>query len=254
MTANGPALLSMRAVSKSFGGVMALRDVSLEVADGEILGLIGPNGAGKTTLLNCVSGVYRPDAGEIRFDGRSLRGLGPHQVARLGIGRTFQVVKPFTSMTVRENAAVGALFGSSSARLPTREAFSYADEMLELVGLTPKRLMSVASLTVPDRKRLEVARALCTRPRLLLLDEVMAGLNAVEIDAALGMARDVHARGLTIVLIEHVMRVIVGVCERVIVLAHGTHLAEGRPQEVLNDERVIQAYLGEKYAKRHSRE
>ena len=172
------ALLSMRGVSKSFGGVMALRDVSLEVADGEILGLIGPNGAGKTTLLNCVSGVYRPDAGEIRFDGRSLRGLGPHQVAR----------------------------------------------------------------------------ALCTRPRLLLLDEVMAGLNAVEIDAALGMARDVHARGLTIVLIEHVMRVIVGVCERVIVLAHGTHLAEGRPQEVLNDERVIRAYLGEKYAKRHSRE
>jgi branched-chain amino acid transport system ATP-binding protein len=230
---------------------MALKDLSLNVTRGEILGIIGPNGAGKTTLLNCVSGVNRPDAGEIRFDGRSLRGLGPHQVARLGIGRTFQVVKPFGSMTVRENAAVGALFGSSQARLRTREAFAQADEVLELVGLGPKRSLPVASLTVPDRKRLEVARALCTRPRLLLLDEVMAGLNAVEVDAALGMARDVHARGVTIVLIEHVMRVIVGICERVIVLHLGSHLAEGRPEEVLKDARVIEAYLGEKYAHRH---
>src|SRR5207237_10434774 len=188
---------------------------------GEILGIIGPNGAGKTTLLNCVSGVNRPDSGEISFDGRSLRGLGPHQVARLGVGRTFQVVKPFTSMTVRENAAVGALFGSSQARLPAREAFAAADEMLDLVGLAAKGSLPVASLTVPDRKRLEVARALCTRPRLLLLDEVMAGLNAVEVDAALGMVRDVHGRGVTIVLIEHVRRVLVGVCQRVSVLPSG---------------------------------
>jgi branched-chain amino acid transport system ATP-binding protein len=251
---SGQALLSPRGLTKSFGGVAALSDVSLDVAEGEILGIIGPNGAGKTTLLNCVSGVYRPDAGEIRFDGRSLNGLAPHQVARLGIGRTFQVVKPFTSMTVRENAAVGALFGSSNARLRTREAFPYADEMLELVGLAAKRSLPVASLTVPDRKRLEVARALCTKPRLLLLDEVMAGLNAVEVDAALGMVRDVHTRGATIVLIEHVMRVIVGVCQRVIVLHLGQHLAEGRPEEVLKDQRVVEAYLGEKYAHRHARD
>jgi branched-chain amino acid transport system ATP-binding protein len=247
------ALLSLRDVTRRFGGVTALHELSFDVARGEILGVIGPNGAGKTTLLNCVSGVHRLDSGEIRFDGRSLRGLAPHRVAGLGIGRTFQVVKPFASMTVRENAAVGALFGSSSARPRTRQAFAHADEMLELVGLAAKRLLPVASLTVPDRKRLEVARALCTRPRLLLLDEVMAGLNAVEVDAALEMVRAVHSRGVTIVLIEHVMRVIVGVCQRVIVLHLGRHLAEGRPEEVLTDERVIEAYLGEKYAHRHGR-
>jgi branched-chain amino acid transport system ATP-binding protein len=247
-------LLSLRGVTKSFGGVAALSDLSFDVAHGEVLGIIGPNGAGKTTLLNCVSAVHHLDAGEIRFDGRSLSGLAPHQVARLGIGRTFQIVKPFASMTVRENAAMGALFGSSQARLPTRQAFAFADEMLELVGLAPKRPLPVASLTVPDRKRLEVARALCTRPRLLLLDEVMAGLNAVEVDAALEMVRDVHARGVTIVLIEHVMRVIVGVCRRVVVLHLGRRLTEGRPQEVLTDERVIEAYLGEKYARRHRRD
>jgi branched-chain amino acid transport system ATP-binding protein len=251
MTPGGQPLLSPRGVTKSFGGVAALSNLSLDVAEGEILGIIGPNGAGKTTLLNCISGVYRVDAGEIRFDGRSLHGLAPHQVARLGIGRTFQVVKPFASMTVRENAAVGALFGSSRARLPAREAFAAADEMLDLVGLAAKGSLPVASLTVPDRKRLEVARALCTRPRLLLLDEVMAGLNAVEVDAALGMVRDVHGRGVTIVLIEHVMRVIVGVCDRVVVLHLGRNLAEGNPREVLKDQRVIEAYLGEKYARRH---
>ncbi len=252
MTQDG-ALLSLSDVTKRFGGVTALAELSFDVARGEILGVIGPNGAGKTTLLNCVSGVHRVDSGEIRFDGTSLRGLAPHRVAGLGIGRTFQVVKPFASMTVRENAAVGALFGSSDARPSTRLAFAQADDTLELVGLGPKRLQPVASLTVPDRKRLEVARALCTRPRLLLLDEVMAGLNAAEVDAALEMVRVIHARGVTIVLIEHVMRVIVGVCQRVIVLHLGRHLAEGAPEEVLTDERVVEAYLGEKYATRHAR-
>jgi branched-chain amino acid transport system ATP-binding protein len=244
-------LLTLRDVTKRFGGVAALTEVSFDVMPGEILGVIGPNGAGKTTLLDCVSGVHRLDGGEVRFDGRSLRGLPPHRVARLGVGRTFQIVKPFASMTVLENAAVGALFGSSDARLPMRRAFAHAGEVLELVGLAAKRSLPVASLTVPDRKRLEVARALCTRPRLLLLDEVMAGLNAVEVDAALEMVRAVHGSGVTIVLIEHVMRVIVGVCDRVVVLHLGRLLAEGRPQEVLEDEGVVQAYLGEKYAKRH---
>ena len=242
------ALLSTRGVVKRFGGVAALNDVTLDVADGEILGLIGPNGAGKTTLLNCISGVHRPDEGEIVYDGRQIGGMPPHRVARLGIGRTFQVVKPFGSMTARENAAVGALFGAS--RLPPKRAFEAADEVLELVGMAGKRSLPVASLTIPDRKRLEVARALATRPRLLLLDEVMAGLNAVEIDEALDMVRTVHRSGVTIVLIEHVMRVVVGVCERVVVLHFGQTLAEGRAEDVLKDQRVIEAYLGEKYAKR----
>ena len=246
-------LLELAGVTKRFGGVAALNNVSFQVATGEILGLIGPNGAGKTTLLNCISGVYGLDGGAITFDGRRITGLPPHQVARLGVGRTFQVVKPFASMTVRENAAVGALFGSAEAHLPPKAAFTWADEVLEVVGLAAKAGLTVGSLTIPDRKRLEVARALATRPRLLLLDEVMAGLNPVEVDEALEMVRKVHAGGITIVLIEHVMRVVVGVCDRVIVLHMGQFLAEGTPDQVLQDRRVIEAYLGEKYAQRAAR-
>ena len=253
MSEPGQGLLSLREVTKRFGGVAALTEVSFDVRRDEILGVIGPNGAGKTTLLNCVSGVHRVDGGEIRFDGRSLHGLPPHRVARLGVGRTFQIVKPFASMTVLENAAVGAMFGSADARLPMRRAFVHAGEVLDLVGLGAKRSLPVASLTVPDRKRLEVARALCTKPRLLLLDEVMAGLNPVEVDGALEMVRAVHRSGVTIVLIEHVMRVIVGVCQRVVVLHLGRLLAEGQPHDVLEDARVIDAYLGEKYASRNRR-
>jgi branched-chain amino acid transport system ATP-binding protein len=246
-------LLALEGVTKRFGGVAALSEVTFTVAEGEILGIIGPNGAGKTTLLNCVSGVYAPDAGRISFNGQDISHMPPHKVARLGIGRTFQVVKPFQSMTVRENAAVGALFGSQQARLPPREAFKVADEILERVGMSAKAATKVGSLTVPDRKRLEVARALATRPRLLLLDEVMAGLNPVEVDEALDMVRAVHAQGITIVLIEHVMRVVVGVCDRAVVLNFGQVLAEGPPKEVLKNQQVIEAYLGEKYAQRQAR-
>jgi branched-chain amino acid transport system ATP-binding protein len=241
-------LLELRGVAKRFGGVAALSDVTFDVGEGEIVGIIGPNGAGKTTLLNCVSGLHRPDAGTIAFAGADITGMAPYRVARLGIGRTFQVVKPFTSMTVRENAAVGALFGAS--RLPPARAFAAADEVLELVGMGGRGSHPVGSLTIPDRKRLEVARALATRPRLLLLDEVMAGLNAVEVDQALDMVRTVHRSGVTIVLIEHVMRVVVGVCQRVVVLHFGQTLAEGPPDEVLRDPRVVEAYLGERYARR----
>jgi branched-chain amino acid transport system ATP-binding protein len=248
--ATAAAQLELRGVTKRFGGVAAVDGVSLAIGKGEIVGIIGPNGAGKTTLLNCISGVFRPDAGDIRWEGTSIAGMQPYRVARLGIGRTFQIVRPFGSMTVRENAAIGALFGSNEARKGPREAFAIADEVLELVGLKAKAAHPVAALTIPDRKRLEVARAVATRPHLLLLDEVMAGLNNVEIDEALEMVRAVHATGVTVLLIEHVMRVIVGVCDRAIVLESGQVLAEGEPEVVLRDERVIQAYLGERYAKR----
>ncbi len=244
------ALLDLRGVTKRFGGVAALNGVSAAVTKGEILGIIGPNGAGKTTLLNCVSGVYEPDAGDISWQGQSIKGLAPHRVARLGIGRTFQIVKPFGSMTVRENAAVGALFGSREARRGLKEAFKDADRVLDVVGLRAKADLLVTSLTIPDRKRLEVARAVATQPKLLLLDEVMAGLNSVEVDEALEMVRAVHATGVTVVLIEHVMRVIVGICTRAVVLDFGQVLVEGEPEVVLRDERVVQAYLGERYAKR----
>ena len=243
------AQLELRQVTKRFGGVAALDGVSFSVPPGQIFGIIGPNGAGKTTLLNCISGVYRLDGGDVLWQGASIAGRAPHRVAALGIGRTFQVVKPFASMTVRENAAVGALFGSAEAHLPPRQAFERADEVLELVGLAGKAALPVTALTIPDRKRLEVARAVATRPRLLLLDEVMAGLNPVEVDEALEMVRGVHATGVTIVLIEHVMRVIVGVCDRALVLHYGRVLAEGEPRTVLKDRRVIEAYLGERYAR-----
>jgi len=242
--------LELKNVTKRFGGVAAVDDVTFAIGKGEILGVIGPNGAGKTTLLNCISGVYRLDGGDVRWQGESIAGLAPFRVARLGIGRTFQIVKPFTSMTVRENVVAGALFGSDEERPRLGAAFGRADSVLELVGLRSKADLPVSALTIPDRKRLEVARAVATRPKLLLLDEVMAGLNSVEIDDALEMVRAVHESGVTVVLIEHVMRVIVGVCARVVVLDVGRMLADGPPDVVLRDERVIQAYLGERYARR----
>jgi branched-chain amino acid transport system ATP-binding protein len=244
------AQLELRGVTKRFGGVAAVDGVTFEVGKGEIVGIIGPNGAGKTTLLNCISGVHRLDGGDIRWEGSSIAGMAPHRVAKLGIGRTFQIVRPFGSMTVRENAAIGAMFGSGVGRGGPKEAFEKADQVLELVGLKNRANQQVTALTIPDRKRLEVARAVATRPHLLLLDEVMAGLNNVEIDEALDMVRAVHATGVTVLLIEHVMRVIIGVCRRAIVLDFGHVLAQGEPEAVLRDERVIEAYLGERYAKR----
>ena len=244
------AQLELRGVTKRFGGVAAVDGVTFEVGKGEIIGIIGPNGAGKTTLLNCISGVYKLDGGDIRWEGASIKGMAPHRVAALGIGRTFQIVKPFGSMTVRENAAIGALFGNAEGRSGTKLAFEKADHVLELVGLKAKARTQVTSLTIPDRKRLEVARAVAARPHLLLLDEVMAGLNNVEIDEALDMVRAVHETGVTVLLIEHVMRVIVGICRRAIVLNFGQVLMQGEPEVVLRDERVIEAYLGERYAKR----
>lgn len=243
------SLLALRDVSKRFGGVNAVSNVTFAVEPGEILGIIGPNGAGKTTLLNCISGLARPDAGDIRWEDSSIREVPPFKRARLGIGRTFQIVRPFPSMTVRENTALGALFGRPHGRLQPDAAIKEADRVLDLVGLSEKRDYAVLRLTVPDRKRLEVARALAMQPRLLLLDEVMAGLNPVEVEQALEIVRRVRDRGVTIVLIEHVMKVIVGVCTRAIVLNFGRILVEGPPAEVLKDRRVVEAYLGERYAR-----
>jgi branched-chain amino acid transport system ATP-binding protein len=244
------SLLAVRDISKRFGGLNALAGVTFTVEPGQVLGIIGPNGAGKTTLLNCISGLTRPDAGDIRWEDRSISGMAAYRIARLGIGRTFQIVRPFPSMTVRENTAMGALFGRPDGRLQPAAALEEADDVLDLVGLGEKRHHTVLRLTVPDRKRLEVARALAMRPRLLLLDEVMAGLNHVEVEQALMMVRRVRERGVTIVLIEHVMKVIVGVCTHALVLNFGRTLVEGPPAEVLNDPRVIEAYLGERYARR----
>ena len=243
------SLLAVRDLSKRFGGVNALTGVTFGVDEGDVLGIIGPNGAGKTTLLNCISGIYRPDAGDIRWNSASITGMAPYRIAHLGIGRTFQIVRPFPSMTVRENTAMGALFGRPHGHLQPPAALAEADEVLEVVGLGEKGHYPVLRLTVPDRKRLEVARALAMRPRLLLLDEVMAGLNDVEVEQALQMVRRVRESGVTIVLIEHVMKVIVGICNRALVLHFGRTLVEGPPAEVLKDRRVIEAYLGQRYAR-----
>jgi branched-chain amino acid transport system ATP-binding protein len=242
------ALLSLDGVTRRFGGVAALDGVSFDVAEGDILGIIGPNGAGKTTLLNCISGIHRPQHGSIRFDGEVISGMAAHRIARRGIGRTFQVVKPFPSMTVRENTALGALYGRAGTRTRVRDALVRADEVLEAVGLDGRGAALVTSLTIAERKRLEVARAVAMRARLLLLDEVMAGLNRVEVEAALEVVRRIQASGVTVVLIEHVMQVIVGVCNRAVVLHQGRLLAQGRPDEVLRDPRVVEAYLGTRYA------
>jgi branched-chain amino acid transport system ATP-binding protein len=243
--------LALAGVTKTFGGVAALSDVSFEVESGEILGLIGPNGAGKTTLLNCISGVYRPDSGKVTLSDEEIQGRPAFQIARLGMGRTFQVVKPFPSMTVRQNAALGAMFGRKGPRTPPKKAMAEADEVLTAVGLAKRADALVTSLTIPERKRLEVARALAMRPTVLLLDEVMAGLTAAEVDEALDVVRTVNATGVSIVLIEHVMRVVVGVCKRAVVLHQGKVLVQGPTSEVLDDDRVIEAYLGERYAKAH---
>ena len=247
------ALLSLSAVTKKFGGIAAVSDVTFEVEAAEVLGLIGPNGAGKTTLLNCISGVYRLDAGTVLLDGAQISGKPAFRIARLGLGRTFQVVKPFPSMTVRQNTAMGAMFGRRDTRTRPKQAMEVADEVLAEMGLGKRADSLVTSLTIPERKRLEMARALAMRPTVLLLDEVMAGLSPTEVDEALDVVRAVNATGVTIVLIEHVMRVVVGVCNRAVVLHQGKVLAEGKTGDVLEDDLVIEAYLGERYAKAHRR-
>lgn len=245
------ALLELKNVGRNFGGLAALSDVSFDIHEGEILGLIGPNGAGKTTLINVITGVYPPSEGRIFFKGERIDKLKPHTTSRLGIARTFQVVQPFPGMTALDNVAAGALF---AAKLPSiRKAKDAAQDHLRFVGLDDMAQKPASTLTLPNRKRLELAKSLAMQPKLLLLDEVMAGLNATEIDSALELINKILDRGITIMLIEHVMKVVMSVCTRVVVLHHGQLIRSGAPNEVVRDPRVIKAYLGKKFAQRQEK-
>jgi branched-chain amino acid transport system ATP-binding protein len=235
------ALLEIRSLSKSFRGLRAVTRASFEVPEGGLVALIGPNGAGKTTIFNIAAGVYAADAGEIVFAGRRIDGLRPDQVCAAGVGRTFQVVKPFAGLSVLDNVIVGALRREHRVPAARRKAL----EILEKLNLGAKRDLPAASLTLPDRKRLEVARALATGPRLLLLDEVMAGLRPTECDQLVEVFRELNRGGLTILLIEHVMRAVMALAQRVVVLHHGEIIAQGAPAEVVRDPAVLECYLGE---------
>jgi branched-chain amino acid transport system ATP-binding protein len=242
------ALLNVKGLTKRFGGVAAVNDVSFELLPGRIVGLIGPNGAGKTTLVNLITGVHRASAGSLQFNGEDVSGQRPFESARRGLSRTFQIVQPFSQMTVLENVAAGALYAGGAA---TREqANDEAMAHLRFVGLEALADHAAASLTLPSRKRLELAKSLAMKPKLLLLDEVNAGLNSAEISGAIELIRTIAARGVTILLIEHLMKVVFSLCDELLVLHHGELIAQGEPQAVASDERVIEAYLGTKYAQR----
>ena len=219
-------------------------DVSLNLEEGNILGVIGPNGAGKTTLFNLISGFLSPDSGEIRLEDRSILGLTPHRLCKLGLSRTFQIVKPFPTLTVLENVAVGAMNQTRTAG----EAEELAGIIVKQVGLSDMALQEASGLTLAWRKRLELARALATRPRVLLLDEVMAGLSPTEVDSLINVIRKINQEGISIMLIEHVMRGLMALAQHVIVLNYGKKIAEGTPEEVVHDESVIEAYLGKEFA------
>jgi branched-chain amino acid transport system ATP-binding protein len=236
-------LLQVDRLTKHFGGLAAVHDVSFHVGEREIVSLIGPNGAGKTTIFNLVSGVYRPNSGDIRLGGESIAGLRPFDICRKGVGRTFQIMQPFPKMTVLENVVTGALFGRKP-KVSMKTAEGEAVELCRLVGLGDKLKAFPKNLTVPDQKRIEIARALAVRPKLLLLDEVMSGLTPTETDEAIRLVLKLRETGATILLIEHVMKVVMGISDRVVVLHHGEKISEGPPFLVVDDPKVIEAYLG----------
>ncbi|RMG57895.1 MAG: ABC transporter ATP-binding protein [Deltaproteobacteria bacterium] len=236
------ALLSLRGVTKRFGGLVANRDVTFDVHEGEIVGLIGPNGAGKSTLFNCIAGYFSPDGGKVFFQGRDITGYSPEKVTHLGIARTFQIVKIFGNMTVRENIMVGAFCRTWSVSRASEEAEAWGT----FVGLGGKLDYMAGELTLAEQKWLQLGRALATRPRLLLMDEVFAGLTQAEIKSAVNLIKRIkEEKGITVLIVEHVMDVVMPLSDRVIVLDNGEKIAEGKPEEVSRDERVIRAYLGE---------
>ena len=239
-------ILEVSGLTRRFHGLVAVNEVSFHLKRGEILGLIGPNGAGKTTLVSMVNGTLEPTGGDMVFDGRPMRGVPAYRRAHLGISRTFQVMKPFPGMSVLENVLVGALFGANGGERNIGRARVLARESLEFVGLGERIAQRADALGGPDRKRLELARALAMKPRLLLLDEVMAGLNHVEIEEVIEVIKKVCAQGISILVIEHVMKAIKSLSDRVFVLHHGEKIMEGETGEVLRDSRVVEAYLGQR--------
>jgi branched-chain amino acid transport system ATP-binding protein len=242
------SMLEVQGVTKRFGALAAVDSVDFAIKQGEILGLIGPNGAGKTTLVNVMAGSEPITAGTVHFKGRNITAWPAYKVAELGIGRTFQVPKPLERMNVLENVMVGALFGRAHRPREMRHVRDLALETLQLVGLEGKTNFGVGALTVADRKRVELAKALAMDPELLFLDEVMAGLNPVEIEKVMDLIRQINAQGMTILVIEHVMKAVMGLCNRILVIHHGKRIALDTPQAVCDDDHVIEAYLGEKYA------
>ncbi len=237
-------ILEGRKVTKYFGGLAALNQVDFEINQGEVVGLIGPNGAGKTTLFNLVSGFLPLTEGELRYKGEKINGLNPYQICRKGVARTFQSTKLFAGMTVFENVVAASLFGTKRP-ISLSEAEKEAMDLLEFVELSSVRTSLAKDLPIGYQKRLEVARALATKPDLIMFDEVMAGLNPVEISQAMELIGKIRNKGITIFMIEHVMKAIMGVCDRIIVLHHGSKIEEGKPEEVATSQKVIEVYLGE---------
>ncbi|MGE5381362.1 MAG: ABC transporter ATP-binding protein [Methylocystaceae bacterium] len=236
-------LLEIQGLTKKFGGLTAVNKVDIQVSQGEAIGVIGPNGAGKTTVFNVVAGVYAPTEGNIVLNGQSITGMPPYEVCKLGVGRTFQVVKPFGKMTVLDNIMVGSFVHTTKRS----ESEAIAIDVLEMVGMSRKKNTLAKSLTLAERKRLEIAKALATGPKILLLDEVLAGLNPTEIEEAVKLIKKIHTSGITILMIEHVLQATMAICERIVVLDQGRKIAEGTPQEVTSNAEVIKAYLGDEY-------